>query len=206
MKHKRTLPVQSEKTMIHGIRIVALTLLLTLFGCQSAEEKAKRQIEEHKQQEAARAEREIAYMNSHYNAIVDWPQQLNGMTFSIDVEPVFVRADHRPALFYAILEDIRRSNDTIFLYFLTVPTEHEPSLQLILDCGGCDVLAFKNSDKKVGEFGVVAQVTAAVKSLDTTEDAPDYELHGKFIDARFIGDYAMDKSLASQPEGNRKSE
>jgi hypothetical protein len=104
------------------------------------------------------------------------------------------------------LRDIRRSNDAIFLYFLTIPTEGEPTLQLILDCNGCDLLALKNSQKNIGDFGVVAQITAADKSLDEAEDGPDYVLHGKFIDARFIGDYAVDKLLASQPVRKAKSE
>jgi hypothetical protein len=192
--------------MRHGKAMVMLVLLLSLLGCQSAEEKAKHQREEQKHQEAARVDRDIASMTSRSNAIVDWPQQLNGLTFTIDVEPVFVRADHRPTFFYASLKDIKRSNDAIILYFITIPVEGEPTLQLTLDCNGCDLLALKNSEKNVGDFGVVAQITAADKSLDDAEDAPNYVMHGKFIDARFIGDYALDKLLASPPGRKTKSE
>ena len=58
-----------------------------------------------------------------------------------------------------------------------------------------DLRALKNSATAIGDFGVLAQVTGAVKSLDESEDAPEYVLHGKFIDARFVGDYALDKAL-----------
>lgn len=44
------------------------------------------------------------------------------------------------------------------------------------------------------DFGVFAQVTAAFKLLDVAEDSPDYMLHGRFIDIRFVGDYAFDKA------------
>ena len=192
--------------MGHGSRIVASMVLFAFLGCQSAGDKAKRQLEEQKHQEAARAEREISYLSSHSNAIVDWPQQISGLTFTIDIEPVFVRGDHRPTFFYATLKDVRRSNDAVFLYFLTIPTEGEPTFQLVLDCNGCDLLALKNSVKNVGDFGVVAQITEAQKSLDEADYAPDYILHGKFIDARFIDDYAMDKLLASKPVRKKQSE
>ena len=171
-------------------------LILALIGCHSAEEKAKRQLEEQQTQEAVKA---TTYLRTHFNPVVDWPQQIKGKTFTIDVEPVFVRADHRPILFYAMLEDVKRENDSIFLYFLTIPTEGEPSIRVILDCAGCDLQALKQSANSIGDFVVVAQVTGAAKELDAGENAPEYVLHGKFIDARYIGEYAMNRFLATQP-------
>jgi len=176
-------------------------LLLPLVGCHPAEEKAKRQLEEQQRQEAVRA---VAYLQTHYNAVIDWPQELKGKTFTIDVEPIFLRADHRPILFDAMLEDIKQENGGVFLYFLTIPTKGEPALRLILDCAGCDLQVLRKSANPIGDFAVVAQVTAAAKSLDDSEDAPDYVLHGKFIDARYVGEYAMDKFLASQPGTHTK--
>lgn len=175
--------------------MVALLLLLTMIGCHSSEDKAKRRLDEQQHQEAART---VAYLQTHYNAVVDWPQQLKGKSFTIDVEPVFLRADHRPMLFYAMLEDVRKENNATFLYFLTIPTEGEPSMRLILDCGACDLQSLKKSANSIGDFAVVAQVTVAAMSLDASEDAPEYVLHGKLIDARYLGEYAMDKFLASQ--------
>jgi hypothetical protein len=162
--------------------MISLTLLLSLFGCQSSEERSR-------QQEVIRLNREMADFCSRYNAVVDWPKEIKGVTFTIDAEPVFLRSDQRPILFYAVLEDVRRRNGSIFLYFRTAPTEGEPTLRLILDCDRCDVLEIKNSANALGGFGVLAQVTQAVRSLDDSEDAPEYLLHGKFIDARFVGDY-----------------
>ncbi len=184
--------------MGYGIRVITSMLILALVGCKSAEQKAKLQREVQTHQDATRVEQEVAFMSSHTNAIVDWPKQITGLTFTIDVEPIFVRADHRPTLFYAILEDIRRKDDKTFLYFTTAPSEHEPSLRLILDCGGCDLVTFKSSAMKIGEFAIVAQVTVADKSIDATDDGPDYILQGKFIDARYVGDYAVDKLLDSR--------
>lgn len=185
------------------MRNVTLLLLLPLFGCHSAERRAKRQLETQQQQETART---VAYHQTHYNAIVDWPQQLKGKTFTIDVEPVFLRADHRPILFYAMLQDVRKENNGIFLYFLTIPTEGEPSMRLILDCGGCDLQSLKKSANPIGNFVVVAQMTTVVMSLDASEDAPEYVLRGKLIDARYVGEYAMNKFLASQPGQKSPSE
>ncbi len=172
-----------------------MLLMLPLVDCHSAEMKARQHLETQQQQEAVRT---VAYLQTHYNAVVDWPQQLKGKTFTIDVEPVFLRADHRPILFYAMLEDVRKENNA-FLYFLTIPTEGEPSMRLILDCGGCDLQSLKKSANSIGDFAVVAQVTAAAMSLDASEDAPQYALRGKLIDARYLGEYAMDKLLGSQP-------
>ena len=183
--------------MGRGIGKITLVLLLPLVGCHPAEMKARQHLETQQQQEALRT---VAYLQTHYNAVVDWPQQLKGKTFTIDVEPVFLRADHRPILFYAMLEDVRKENNAIFLYFLTIPTEGEPSMRLILDCGGCDLQSLKKSANSIGDFAVVAQVTAAAMSLDASEDAPQYALRGKLIDARYLGEYAMDKFLASHPD------
>ena len=178
------------------IRNFAVLLLLPLVGCHSAEDKAKRQFEEQQNQEAIKA---ATYLRTHFNAVVDWPQQIKGKTFTIDVEPVFLRVDHRPILFYAMLEDVKKENDSIFLYFLTIPTEGEPSIRVILDCAGCDLQALKKSANSIGDFVVVAQVTAAAKVLDADENAPEYVLRGKFIDARYVGEYAMNRFLAAQP-------
>ena len=167
-----------------------------MIGCHSAEEKAKRQLEEHQAQEAVKA---TTYLRTQFNAVVDWPQQIKGKTFTIDVEPVFLRVDHRPILFYAMLEDVKRENDSIFLYFLTIPTEGEPSIRVILDCAGCDLQALKQSSNSIGDFAVVAQVNAATKLLDAGEDAPEFLLHGKFVDARYVGEYPMNTFLAAQP-------
>jgi hypothetical protein len=71
-------------------------------------------------------------------------------------------------------------------------------LQLILDCAGCNLQAFRQSSDGIGDFGVVAQVSAADKSLDLSEDAPDFVLHGKLIAARWIGDYAFDEALKNK--------
>lgn len=184
------------------IRNFTVLLLLPLVGCHSAKIQAKQHLEAQQQQEAVRT---VAYLQAHYNAVVDWPQQLKGKTFTIDVEPIFLRADHRPILFYAMLEDVRKENNAVFLYFLTIPTEGEPSMRLILDCGACDLQSLKKSANSIGDFAAVAQVTAAVMSLDASEDAPEYVLHGKLIDARYLGEYAMDKFLASQPGQNSPS-
>jgi len=178
------------------IRNFTVLLLLPLVGCHSAEEKAKRQLEEQQNQEAVKA---TTYLRTRFNAVVDWPQQIKGKAFTIDVEPVFLRVDHRPILFYAMLEDVKKENDSIFLYFLTIPTEGEPSIRVILDCAGCDLQALKQSANSIGDFVVVAQVTGAAKELDAGENAPEYVLHGKFIDARYIGEYAMNRFLATQP-------
>jgi hypothetical protein len=188
-----------------GIRSVALLLLLTLLGCQSDKEKEKLHQEEQRRQEVARINHEIADLRSHYNAVVDWPQQLKGKPFSIDVEPIFARADLRPVLFYATLIDVRRQNDAVILYFRTVPTENEPILLLILACAGCDLRSLKDSAKPIdGDFGVIAQVSAVAKSLDSGVDEPEdvlrpeYVLNGKFVDARFVGNYAEEHALAAQ--------
>ena len=98
-----------------------------------------------------------------------------------------------------MLEDVKKEKDSTFLYFLTIPTEGEPSIRVILDCAGCDLQALKKSANSIGDFVVVAQVTAAAKELDAGENAPEYVLHGKFIDARYIGEYAMNRFLATQP-------
>jgi hypothetical protein len=98
-------------------RNLTLLLLLPLSGCHSAEERAKRQLEAQQRQEAARA---VTYLKTHYNAVIDWPQELAGKTFTIDVGPIFLRADHRPILFYAMLEDVRQENNGTFLYFRRV--------------------------------------------------------------------------------------
>jgi hypothetical protein len=99
-----------------------------------------------------------------------------------------------------MLEDVRKENDAVLLYFLTIPTEGEPSMRLVLDCGACDLQSLKKSGNSIGDFAVVAQVTAAAMSLDASEDAPGYVLHGKLMDARYFGEYAMHKFLASQPD------
>jgi hypothetical protein len=182
------------------MRNLILLLLLPLSGCHSADERAKRELEAQQHQEAVKA---VAYLQTRYSAVVDWPREVKDKTFTIDVEPVFLRADHRPILFYAMLEDVRKENNATSLYFLTVPTEGEPSMRLILDCGGCDLQSLKKAANAIGDFVVVAQMTTAAKSLDVSEDAPDYVLRGKLIDSRYVGAYAMDKFLASQP--NQKS-
>jgi hypothetical protein len=185
-------------------RNLTLLLLLPLSGCHSAEERAKRQLEAQQRQEAARA---VTYLKTHYNAVIDWPQELAGKTFTIDVGPIFLRADHRPILFYAMLEDVRQENNGTFLYFLTIPTEGEPSgMRLILDCGGCDLQTLKKSADGIGDFAVAAQITSVAKALDAAENAPEYVLQGKFIDARYVGEYAMDKFLASQPDQKSSSQ
>jgi len=185
-----------------GTKAITLLLLLSTIGCHSAEEKLKEQ----KHQESARIEREIADLRAHYNAVADWPKQLKENTFTIDVEPIFLRDDRRPILFFATLDDIRKESDGVFLYFSTIPTDGEPAMRLILDCGECDLQALKKSGNSLGDFAVVAQVTGAAKSLDAAENAPEYVLHGKFIDARYVGDYAMNRFLASQPAKTTGSE
>ena len=78
-------------------------LLILLVGCESAEHKLKLQ----REQQAIRTGRQVDDLRSRYNAVADWPRQLEGKSFSIDVETVFVRTDQRPILFYADLEDVR---------------------------------------------------------------------------------------------------
>jgi hypothetical protein len=183
-------------------RNFTVLLLLPLVGCHSAKIQAKQHLEAEQQQEAVKT---VAYFQTHYNAVIDWPQQLKGKSFTIDVEPIFLRGDHRPTLFYAMLEDVRKENNAVLLYFLTIPTEGEPSMRLILNCGACDLQSLKKSANSIGDFAVVAQVTEAAMSLDASEDAPEYVLHGKLIDARYLGEYAMDKFLASQPDQKSSS-
>lgn len=103
-------------------------------------------------------------------------------------------------LFYATLEDVKRENGAATLYFttVTVTTEGEPSSRLILNCDGCSLQDLKKSAASVGDFGLIVQVTAAAKLLDGAENAPEFVVHGKFIDTRFVGDYALDKLLALQ--------
>jgi hypothetical protein len=171
------------------LSVTTMLLLLFVVGCHSAEEKAKQKLNEQQRQETAKT---VSYLQAHYNAIVDWPQELKGKSFTIDVEPIFLRADHRPILFSAMLEDIRKENNGISLYFLTVPTAGEPAMRVILECGECDVQTLKKSGESIGDYAFVAQITAAAKSLDADENAPEFILHGKLIDARYIGTYAMD--------------
>ncbi len=173
------------------IVFVGASLLLGALGCHSSEEKARQQREA---QDSA-YEREITALRTRYDPVVDWPEALKEKTFTIDVEPILVRSDKRPEFFYATLEDIRRQDDGVLLYFRTTPTEGEPILELLLECPGCDLKRFEDSAKDVGDFALVVQVTAAVRSLDSSDNAPDYVLHGRLIDARFIGDYALDKLM-----------
>jgi hypothetical protein len=43
--------------------------------------------------------------------VADWPSLLRDGMFTIDIEPIFVRPDHKPLLFIANLEDVRRPNN-----------------------------------------------------------------------------------------------
>jgi hypothetical protein len=175
---------------------VCASVLLGMIGCHSSEEKARRQREA---QDSAYG-REVAALRTRYDPVVDWPEALKQKTFTIDVEPVLVRSDKRPEFFYAMLEDIRRQDDGMLLYFRTTPTEGEPTLELLLECPGCDLKRFEDSAKNIGDFALVARVTAAARSLDSSDNAPDYVVHGRLVDAQFVGDYALDKLL--QPMKN----
>jgi hypothetical protein len=177
--------------MRHGVTIVTSMLLLTLLGCHSAEEKARL---ERKEQQRQLAASDLANLRSRYNPVVDWPQQLKERTYTIDVEPIFVRSDDRPSLFYGTLDDVRRNNDGILLYFSTTPTEREPTIQLILDCASCNLGELERPANSIGDFAVVAQITAATKSIDESKDAPDYVLRGKLVDERFVGYYAIEQA------------
>lgn len=79
-------------------------------------------------------------------------------------------------------------------YFRTVATQGEPSFQLALACPSCNVQSFEDPDKMLGDYAIIAQIASMAKSSDTSEDAPDFVLHGSLIDSRFIGDYALDSS------------
>lgn len=138
----------------------------------------------------------MADLSSRHNAITDWQQPLMNTTFSIDVEALFLRNDHRPFLFYATLEDVKRQHEAIALYFRTTPTEGEPTLQLILDCNGCDLQKLKEPSYSVGDLGVVAEPTGVSKAIDGPEDGPNFILNGKFVEARYVGDYAFDKAIS----------
>lgn len=172
-------------------KITALLLLFVCVGCESSEQKEKRQ----QQEQATRIAKDMADLSSRHNAITDWQQPLKNASFSIDVEPLFLRSDHRPFLFYATLEDVKRQHDVIVLYFRTTPTEGEPTLQLVLDCNGCDLQKLKEPKTSGGDFGVVAEPTAVSKAIDGPEDGPDFILNGKFIEARFVNNYALDKAI-----------
>jgi hypothetical protein len=185
------------KTAINAGLIVLFVFLL---GCQPNEEKATQQRDK---QESTRINREIADLTLKHNADSDWPSRLKDAPFTVDVDPIFVRADHRPMFFYASLEDVRRIGDSVFLFFLTMPTQREPSLRLILECGGCDLPGLKKSANTFGDFGLIAQIFTATKSLDESDEAPEYLLHGRFIEAIFVGDYALSKALDTPLENSQ---
>jgi hypothetical protein len=172
--------------------LIVLTSLF-LSGCHSAEEKAKLQREVQNRQDVARVDRELAEDSVRFGAITDWPSLLEADMFTVDIEPIFIRADHRPILFIATLDDERRQNNRTLLYFTTIPTLKEPVSRLILDCADCDLDSLRKSYKDDGEFEVIADVSVATKSLDASEDAPEFVLQGKYLQARFIGDYALNK-------------
>ena len=76
-------------------RVMPLLLLLTVLGCYSAEERTKSQAEEQAQLDSARVVREMSDLASRHNAVADWPTQLKGRAFTINAEPILLRADHR---------------------------------------------------------------------------------------------------------------
>ena len=84
---------------------------LAFSGCQSAEERARRQQEEQNRQDVVKVDREIAEDTTRFGAVADWPSLLRDGMFTIDIEPIFVRPDHKPLLFIANLEDVRRPNN-----------------------------------------------------------------------------------------------
>ena len=172
-----------------------LILLMALFlsGCQSAEERAKRQQEAQDRQDVVKVDREIAEDSTRFGAVTDWPSLLRDGMFTIDIEPIFVRPDHKPLIFIANLEDVRRSNNQTLLYFRTTPTAKEPVSRLILDCAECNVDSLRTSNSDIGDFEVIADIASATKSLDISEDAPTFVLQGRFIQARWVGDYAVNK-------------
>jgi hypothetical protein len=135
----------------------------------------------------------MAFSSTH-DAITDWQQALKSRTYSIDVEPLFLRADHRPFLFYANLEDIKRENDHTVLQFRTTPTDGEPIVELMLACNGCNLQELKKPNH-IGDFAIIAVPSSVVKAVDGPEDGPDFILRGTFSDARYIDDYAFDKAV-----------
>ena len=138
---------------------------MLLSGCHSAE-KAKQQLESQRKQEV---QRQIAALRFRYRAVDDWPRQLAGKILAIEVQPVFVRPDHRPILFFAMLDDVRLENGAPSIYFSTIPTQGEPWMRVMLDCDGCDLPRLKGAAKSMDDIAVVAQITSAAKAIDQGE-------------------------------------
>jgi hypothetical protein len=188
-----------------GLSHTCMVVLIALFlsGCHSAEERARLQREEQNRQDVARVDREIAEDSTRFGAVTDWPSLFRDGMFTVDIEPIFIRPDHRPILFIAFLDDTRRENGQTMLYFSTAQTADEPKFRLILDCAACDLSSLRESGKRDGEFEVIADIASATKLLDIplddtgTADPPKFVLHGRFIQARFVDDYTLIKGNKS---------
>lgn len=171
----------------------ALSLSLPSIGCDSAERKARHQHEEH----GAQLAREVSDLSTRYNAVSNWQMLFKQKRFSIEAEPIFVRSDHRPILFYATLEDVRREHDAFMLYLDSTPTEGEPVVRLVLDCNGCDLQKLKAPSESFGDFAVVAAPTQVVKTIDGPENGPDFLINGKLIEAVYVDDYAFGRASSA---------
>lgn len=101
-------------SVIRRLSITA-SLFMPFFGCHSS----KPVIHSQGRQETADSDRLVADLRSLYRPFTDWPHEMDGRTFTIDVKPIFVRDDHRPVLFYALLEDIKGGeNGQVLLYLM----------------------------------------------------------------------------------------
>ena len=177
----------------------AVTLCTLVFnGCRTSEERAERIRE---QQYLLSAGEFLKFANDEH-AIIDWQAELKKISFTVQLASIFVRADQRPFLFYALLEDIRRENSKTLLYFDTTPTQDEPAMRLVLACGACDFSSLSQTENRLGDFALVARISQARKLLDGPEDAPDYVLDGELVAARFVGDVEINKVIARRQKEN----
>jgi len=122
------------------VTAVVTILVYTLWGCGK---RSPEQAEQQRQRESTQIKAEIDAITLHHNAITDWFKDCP--EYTVQLEAALIRPDQRPILFYGVLQDVTKEQDTCRLHFALSQ--------------GCFVSAMTS-----GHYAVVASIAAVEKA------------------------------------------
>jgi len=211
--------------------LVVLILFMVLIGCDSDNPNETTQSKKERVEEKRQTTQQVRELCSKYNAVANWDKDFDDDKFSfytfytLDVQEALIRADGRPILFFAGVEDvIKRANKYSVRFFAHYPPTSR-SLDLILDCTSNQVDKIvshtpSSSLFRLDDYAVIAQISeveklkfalrAYAQGYDYAEvdvEAPNrFIATGSCLDLIFVGNYSSQDFSQKEEKPEEKIE
>jgi hypothetical protein len=198
-------------------KLVAALLVLAGIGwgiSKTISSRKEHREEEEQRQETTRLEHSISGMVAAHNGVIDWKKELGNKLnldpiYTVHLQGVLIRADGRPLLFYASVDDVKQQQDGNYLLVLSSSVDVRATIRLTLECEpdrAREVLGQRGPELN-RYYAVIAQIRSVQKIAhevpsgvdtetgDSTSEIPVFATNGRVLDLMYVGAYGLARDL-----------